>query len=242
MKKSILIAVMLLAGITANAQSEISESYPLTNEDKISIKFEYPTLVKIHTWQKNEVKVEATIEIDGGNKDETFSLKGKSERGTFYLKSKLTGLSKSENYFFSSDDDDGESVRIKEKGRTIVVGNDDALSHRGVEIEIVVDVYVPESLAVDVNAKFGLVEVLDLPHRLDVDSEFGGIDVSVNAKDISELDASTAWGQIYSNLEDSMDLRGGDSIGEVMRASLNSSGQKKLYLDSQFGNVYLRKH
>lgn len=241
MMKTILTVVMLLTGITAFAQSKINESFPLTNEDKIAIKFEYPTLVKIHTWEKNEVKVDATVEIEGGDQDETFSIKGKSERGTFYLKSKLTGLSRSENYFFNSDDDDDESVTIKENGRSIVLGEDNVIK-RGVEIEIVVDVYVPENLAVDVNAKFGLVEVLDVPRKLDVDSEFGGIDVAINTRDIRELDASTTWGQIYSNLESKIDLSGGDSIGEEMRASLNSSGRKKLYLDSQFGNVYIRKH
>lgn len=232
---------MLAVAFTAFAQSKINESYVLKNEDKVAIRFEYPSLVKIHTWDKKEVKVEATIDIDGGNQEEEFKIKGSSDRGTFYLRSKLTGLSKRNNYRFSSEADEAEeNVKIKENGRTIIIDKDKA-HYQGVEIDIVVDVYVPTNMEVDVNAKFGMVEVLNLPQSLQVDSEFGGIDVTLNAKEIKELDASTSWGQIYTNIDKDMRMRGDGGLGSELRASLNSSGSKKLYLDSKFGNVYLRK-
>lgn len=241
MKKLIVTALLLGMAFTVYSQSQINETYALNNEDKVTIRFEYPSLVKIHTWDKKEVKVNAQIEIDGSDEDEKFSIKGSSDRGTFYLRSKLTGLSKRNNYHFRSDDDDDGEVTIKENGHKIIIDNDKA-NYRGVEIEIVVDVYVPADMEVEVNAKFGMVEVLNLPKSLQVDSEFGGIDVSLNAKDIKELDASTSWGQIYTNIEKDMRMRGDGGLGSELRASLNSSGSKRLYLDSKFGNVYLRKN
>lgn len=239
MKKILLAVALLGVASIAFSQSQINETYSLQNEEKIAIKFEYPSLVKIHTWNKDEVKVNARIDIDGEEGDEKFTIEGSSERGTFYLKSNLTGLSKSNNYHFRSDEED--NVKINENGHTIVIDNDKA-NYRGVEIDIVVDVYLPANRQVDVKAKFGMVEVLNLPKSLEVDSEFGGIDVTFNTQDIKELDASTSWGQIYSNLDKEVQVHDDGGLGKELRASLNSSGVKSLYLDSKFGNVYLREN
>ncbi len=243
MNKLIIFLMLLCLSLSGVAQNEINESYPLNNESKVAVRFEYPSLIKIQTWDKKEVLVKASVDIDGGEQNETFTIDASSERGTFYLKSKLKGLSKKYNYHFRSDgEEESDEVRIKDNGHTVIIGDEKSTYYKGVEIDIVVELFVPENMEMDIYAKFGMVEVLGIPNSLEVDSEFGGIDVALNTREIKALDASTSWGQIYSNLESKMDLRGGDELGKELTARLSSSGGKRLYLDTKFGNVYLRKN
>jgi len=76
---------------------------------------------------------------------------------------------------------------------------------------------------------------------LNVEAKFGGVDLSVDSAELRALDASTSWGQIYSDLTNQIQLSGDDMMGKEMKASLSSNGNKKVHLDTSFGNVYIRK-
>ena len=127
-------------------------------------------------------------------------------------------------------------------GKKIIINSDDDANYRnGVEIDIVVEVFVPENLDLKVFAKFGMVEINSIPNSIEVDAQFGGMDLTVNTNELKELDASTAWGQIYTDLDADFDMKGGEGLGKDMIARLSSRGRKRVFLGTKFGNVYLRK-
>ena len=60
MRTVITLAVSLVFGLTA-AQTAINKSFSTHKNQKISLKFDYPELIKISTWDKSEVQILGTV-------------------------------------------------------------------------------------------------------------------------------------------------------------------------------------
>lgn len=242
MKKLILIFSLSLFSAVLLGQTIINETFPLANEGKVSLKFEYPQLVKVSTWDKKEIGFKATVMIDDGAQDDKFSISYESEGGTFYLKSKLDKVNQNGNYVVNYNDDGEEQITYRKNGNKIIVSGNGTSFHNGVEIDIVVEVMVPKNVDLNVFAKFGLVEVSSFPNSLAVEAEFGGVDLTLNTNELKELDASTAWGQIYTDLSEEFEVKGTDALGKDMIARLKASGKKQVFLETNFGDVFLRRN
>jgi hypothetical protein len=68
--------VIVIDGKLSNGKEkrkEITQSYPLANTDKVSLKNKYGT-IKIETWDKNEIKVEVTIKVNGKTAEKSQSI------------------------------------------------------------------------------------------------------------------------------------------------------------------------
>jgi hypothetical protein len=48
------------------AQTPVNKTYPVTADQKISLRFDYPELVKITTWDKNEISIVGSVSINSG--------------------------------------------------------------------------------------------------------------------------------------------------------------------------------
>lgn len=252
MKKILLsIALVILGVSTTLAQTKINETFNVKSFDELTLIFEYPELVQIKVWDGDEVKIEGTVDIQGGALDEDFEIKGSSKNGTFTIQSSIKDLKKKRSNYSvythrddDDDDDDNTSVTVSSRGTTINVGSRKGGSYRnGINISIELVVTIPQNMKVDLNARYGLVEVLESPETLAVDARYGGVDVRINESESLEFDASTQWGQIFTNLDVPIKMGGDDGMGKWMKARASlKQGNNKLSVESQYGNVYLRKN
>ena len=64
----------------------------------------------------------------------------------------------------------------------------------GTDIEITLDIKIPEHTETHVKSTYGMVEVRKFFGTLDVDATYGGIDVAVEEKSTGELVAETNYG------------------------------------------------
>jgi hypothetical protein len=86
-----------------------------------------------------------------------------------------------------------------------------------------------------------MVEFTYFNSALTVNATYGGTDVSIKEESVGQLTASTNYGQIYSN------LIGKFGIGQVDEENFHTEVTTKLgngpkyKLESQYGNVYLRR-
>ncbi|MDZ7649610.1 MAG: hypothetical protein U5K54_21975 [Cytophagales bacterium] len=48
------------------AQSPVNKTYAVTAGENISLRFDYPELIKISTWDKNEISITGTVSINSG--------------------------------------------------------------------------------------------------------------------------------------------------------------------------------
>ena len=86
-----LIALMLFTGV-AMAQTPVNKSYAVTAGQKVSFRFDYPELVKISTWDKNEISITGTISINGGEHDDAFELEQSASNNTVYIENRIKNL------------------------------------------------------------------------------------------------------------------------------------------------------
>jgi hypothetical protein len=244
MKKLLLTLFTVVAMVsTSVAQSTIEQSFSTEGIKDLKLDFTYPELVKIKVWDKNEVSIKGIVEIENDDSDD-FSITNISSKGRLTIQSELKNIDRHKGFtIYASEDEDGETVTVSKDGKSINVGQKKGMYSNGIRISIVLEVTVPRNLNVIVNATYGLVEIIEYPKSIEVDAKYGGIDLSIDEKSEFALEARTQWGQIFSNLNTAFNFDGSDNMGKWLKASASiNSGSQKMKLESQYGNVYLRKN
>lgn len=242
--------VMAITAASAMGQRVINESFDLQSIKRLDLQFEYPQLVKVKVWDKAEVKIEGTVDIQAGEYDDDFELRTNRSGDRFKLESYIKNKSKwRRNIIYhddddDDDDDDGATMITSGNGTTIYTGSKGKRTVRnGVYIEIELTITIPKNMDVWLDARYGMVEVLESPKQLEVEARYGGVDVTVNETNLRELDAKTQWGQIYTDLKVPVKVGGDDMIGQWMKAHVTTEkGNQRMKVESQYGNVYLRKN
>ena len=250
MRRSIITTLLLMTFVFyGQAQEKKTQSYQLKGVDKVLLQFEYPQVIKIRTWDKKEVQVISQVDINNGKDNDNFTLTEKLRGNVLSITSELKGLDQYNNVYMSGrdeydeKDEDKEKVTITRNGRTITSGKKGWKANRGVEILIELEVYVPKNVRLEIDAKYGMVEVIDIPDDILVMAKFGGADLSIKESNLSYLSAATSWGQIFSNLDKKFKFNGDDMIGKEMRAEISGSSRgSNIKVETEFGNVFLRKN
>ena len=65
MKAATSILICLFTGALA-AQTPVNKTWPVAAAQKIFLRFDYPELIKISTWDKNEISITGSASINGG--------------------------------------------------------------------------------------------------------------------------------------------------------------------------------
>lgn len=247
MKSTILTLIGLcMLTFTFYGQEEVvTKSFPVKKSDKVTLEFKYPELVQIKTWDKNEVQIKSTVFINDGKDNDSFELNSETNRDGITITSQIKDIDKFKNgnYYVGGRNDDDGDVTISKNGQSITVGSGRGGRYDGVRISVVLEIMVPKEAELSVNAQFGLVEVIDLPKTISVEAKFGGADITLLESSIESLWAATSWGQIYANLSQKMRIGGNDMPGKEMTARIKEGiGNKSIKVDSEFGNVFLRKN
>jgi hypothetical protein len=234
----------LLMGMQAYAQTPINKSVPVKSGQKIAMHFDYPELVKVSTWDKNEISVQGTVSINSGENDNAFELIISESGGTISIKNEIRDMKNIPHRITIFEG--GEKIVFKnkdefrkysaEKGK----GNYDRMSY-GLEMDIFIEIKVPRNTETRVESVYGMVEIKDFVGPLTVDATYGGVDAALSERSIGEITAETNHGEIYSNLDAKFTgegFRQGDFHTEV---SAKPGSGPRYNFDSKYGNVYLRK-
>ncbi|HEY4195297.1 MAG TPA: hypothetical protein VGM63_07165, partial [Mucilaginibacter sp.] len=112
-------------------------------------------------------------------------------------------------------------------------------SYESSDIDIVVEVKIPADCKTDIKAVYGIVEMTNFNAPATVDATYGGIDATITTANTGKLQATTSYGQIYSNL----DLRITDHTERDFFNSITAEpGKGPAYsFTSTYGKIYLRK-
>lgn len=244
MKQQLTLLFFCLALVGVQAQTSINETFDVKGYTELDLAFKYPKLVTIKVWDRAEVKLEGTVTIKGKGTDEDFEIKTSRDDQRFTIQSRINNLKKYQNIIVSPDnaDDEEQLIVTSGKGVTMLSGrNNRQTGDIYLSIELVVT--VPRKMSVLLNARYGLVEVLQTPNNLEVDARYGGVDVTIDESSSLMLAAKTQWGQIFSNLAVPVEMGGDDMMGKWLKAKASlKSGDNLLDVASQYGNVYLRKN
>src|SRR5690349_4941008 len=74
MRTTTIFVMALMATICAEAQTQINKTIPVKSGQTVNMVFDYPELIKISTWDKNEISITGEVSINGGESDDAFEL------------------------------------------------------------------------------------------------------------------------------------------------------------------------
>lgn len=247
MKTRILVLVFALP-LCVYAQTKIEKSFPIQASQKLVLDFDYPELIKISTWDKQEVSIRGTVSINRGENDEAFELTANNESGALVITSSIRDKEKlpkrllikhnDEEYFFKTDNYRDAEVQkfFDEKGKSYRYMNN------GVIIEIELEIFIPKNKATNIDAKYGMVELLACEAPLNVIATYGGVDVTVPTQGVKALSARTKFGEIFSNLvQKPADGNFPDNYDNWTSIRYELGTGYELEVESKYGKVYLRR-
>jgi hypothetical protein len=240
MKSTIIILVSFFTGVLA-AQTPVKKNFPVSTKQNVSFRFDYPELVKISTWDKNEIAITGSVSINGGENDNAFEILQSTSGNTIYIENKIRNMKELPHRITIVDK--GEKITFKSRSDYDKYceshGRNFNQRSEGVDMDIVLEIKVPQNTEVKLVSVYGVVEVTKYSGPLTVEATYGGVDVTVQEKSIGELTAETNYGQIYSNL----DLKFSGSAFEDFHTQVSAKrgdGPRHNF-ESKYGNVYLRK-
>ena len=92
--KTILTLLCCISLYTLQAQQSVTKTYPVKSGQQLELSFDYPKTVKVSTWDKEEVSITATVNINNGENNEAFQLIDKTEGSTLSIKNIIKDMDK----------------------------------------------------------------------------------------------------------------------------------------------------
>src|SRR3954468_12610536 len=89
---SVLRIVAIVIPSASFAQTPINKTIPLQSGQSIVMHFDYPELVQVSTWDKNEISIQGTVDINGGENDDAFVMENSTAGGTVNIRSEIRNL------------------------------------------------------------------------------------------------------------------------------------------------------
>ena len=169
MKTNTILVVLWLCICPLQAQQIIEKHIGFSGKDALTLKIQIADSIKIQTWNKNEVYVKASVNINE-NKDN--------------------------DAYITSFDDSGNNVVVDAKFRdNYFKGRKNCCN----ETDIYWQIFIPEKTRFSVETINADVTITGQTKEMKVKSISGYIDLAVPADKQADLDFSTISGRMYSN-------------------------------------------
>jgi len=239
--KSIIFFVMTFAFEITTAQTQINKSFSIIKNQNISLKFDYPQLIKISTWDKDEVQISGIVNINDNENNEAFQIKESKDGNSLVIEGNVSEIDKLPHRITVHRGNEKLTFKTKEEYQKYCKANKTTFNtmSNGVDINIELEIKVPKSLKTQIEAKYGLVEVKNFGGEIAVNATYGGIDATVLENNIGKVSAETNYGQIYSNLDAKFTGKDENDFHTLVTATPGNGPQYNL--ESRYGNIYLRK-
>lgn len=240
----VLILAVCYGGVFA--QTKIEKTIPVQAGSKLKMIFDYPEIIRLHTWDKDHVVIRGEVSINNGANDDSFEIDVQRHESEIRVESLLKDeaniphyivIHKGEmDYYFkaqSSSDPEVQKFLSESNGQYTYMSE-------GILREIKLEIFVPANTATEVDAKYGIVEVTDFHAPLRIDAKYGAVDVTLAPQTAGELSVRTKFGEILTNLDVMFNSQhDSDNRWTAINATL---GQGSRYeLETKYGKVYLRK-
>lgn len=225
------------------AQTKIDKTIPVQKGQSVLLHFDFPKLVRVTTWDKNEVNVSGSVSINEGENDDAFELSTATSDNSLTVRGQVRDMKHLPRRTTIIDGGKKISFRTEadykkyreETGRS---GFD--MVSMGADIEIVIEVKVPRNVQTRVESVYGIVEVKSFDGPLVVEATYGGVDAALTERNIGLVEAETNFGEVYTNF-DTRFTGSGRQRDFYTSVSAKPGNGPHYAFESKYGNVYLRK-
>jgi hypothetical protein len=240
MKTKLLFPCLLLSVVTL-AQTPINKTIAVQPGQKIRMEFDYPELIKVTTWSKNEILVTGEVSINGGENDDAFSLESSTSGNEVSITGEIRNLKNLPHRVTIWHD--GQKISFKSKADYRKYAEEHGRNYEsmnyGTDMDIFLEVKVPENMVTNIHSTYGTIEIKNFTGPLTAESTYGGVDAALTEKLIGDLRVETSYGTFYTNFDFKFS---GDELGDFHSIVNAKPGKGPSYsFESKYGNVYLRK-
>lgn len=241
--KVIWLMVALATPLTQYAQTRIDKTIPVQGRQTVEMHFDYPELISVTTWDKDEISITGSVSINGGENDDTFVLESSAGGNVIKIDAAIRGLKSLPQRITVTDGKKKIMFRNKAELQKYQEVNGKVYNSMswGPDIDISLEIKVPRNMQTNITSVYGLVEVTDFRGPLNVEATYGGVDASLTERSVGELTAETGFGQIYTNLDARFSDEGMKSRDFYTFVSASPGNGPRYRFESKYGNVYLRK-
>ncbi|GHM99414.1 hypothetical protein WSM22_09040 [Cytophagales bacterium WSM2-2] len=236
-----LLPLLVLVTASAFAQTPVNKTFAVQAGQKIKMHFDYPQLIKVTTWNKNEIAITGEVSINTGENDDAFKLESEVSGNEILVSGEIRNLKSLPHHVTIWNNGQKMSFRTKEdynKYASEHGRNYESMSW-GTDIDIFLEIKVPENMQTDILLTYGTLEIKNFNGPLIAESTYGGVDAALAEKSIGDLRAETSYGQIYTNFNCKFT---GSEFRDFHTVVNAKPGNGPSYsFESKYGNVYLRK-
>lgn len=247
MKKILFFIGLLLTFNNLSAQKKVTKNTSSKNINDVYVNVKFANNIIVKNWDKNEVSVEATVNIDDNKRNDYFSLKTDNVGGTYKVTSDYGDYFKKYRSYYSYKKHDKHDEDVDKN-------HEDCHQHEhSNKVDYVI--YVPKNMQLKVKSISGSVETENYTGILKLDLISGNITVKKHAKDMhlktisgdidiyvadAKLEAKTLTGGVYSDLDIDFSKGKKKGYGSKIVTTINK-GTASLKLNTISGDIFLRK-
>jgi len=198
----------------AGAQKIIEKHMDFSNKDLISLNIQIADSIRILTWNKNEVYVKTSIDINDNKDNDIYQMTFDDAGSTVAVLAKIK-------------DEEGSRRRNY---------NNNCCCY---ESHIYCDVYIPENANISVESINGNITITGRTAAIRAKSISGFIDLSVDPARKADLRLNTITGTVYTDLAVNAN-RSSRTVGTKISDLVNGGG-KPISLETISGDIFLRK-
>ncbi len=244
MKNLITILVLGLLSLPTQAQKVVEKNIPLNANKKVVMTIKLASNIEVKTWDKKEVYIKATVDIDNGKYNDYYKLNTKTKNNTIYVESDYGNLLEKKGV---------EQLKKEDQGTKIIIAKK---SHKtnGVNINSQYILYVPKNIELNIVSTTGNTDVKEYVGTLSTDLISGNINIDTYKGDLklktisgnidvkvsdTSLTGETITGRIRLHDDLSAKIERG-FVGEKVKGNFKN-GTYTLDLSSVSGDINLRK-
>lgn len=233
MKKLKLTVSLLLLATIAFTQTIVEKSVQVKSQTNVVLDFDFADEITIKGWDKNEVFVEVSVNINENEDNDAFKLDLKEMSSTLSFISEIENMKEiSKNKVVVKKSEDGK--------RTITYTN-----NWHIDMDIYFEVFVPKNMEVSLSTISGDIILTNVEGELNIETISGFIDVQIDKNAKVSVKTSTITGGVYTDHEIGFartlkDKKYHMVSGRSPQFKLNGGG-RDLKLETISGNIYIRK-
>ncbi|MDT7831181.1 hypothetical protein RQM59_02255 [Flavobacteriaceae bacterium S356] len=239
MKRYILFIGLLLTFSNLTAQKKVTENQNSRGINDVYVHVKFADNIEVKNWNKNEISVQATVNINDNEHNDYFSLKTNKIGDSYTVKSDYGDFFKKyRNYSRNSDDGDCNcyNQNTMEISYVIYVPKNMELKVKSISGSVVADAYVG---ALNLDLISGDITVKRHSENMFLKTISGDIDVVISD---ATFEAKTLTGGVYSDLDiDFTSNKKNKYSGQQKVRGKIRNGSASLELKTISGDIFLRK-
>jgi hypothetical protein len=235
MYKVLLLAIAILVSpgklLLAQTTKTVEKSFPLTKDQRINFNLKFGNLIQIKAWDKNEVALKATVDINNGKLNDAlvllFETSPEELRAVAEFDKELTKQGRRED---CPDNGPYSSNHYEDGSRSYMCST------------ITYELFVPRNANLKIESINADIELKDVAGPVFAKSINGYVDLNWPSNRASDVSMKTINGELYSDLDINFLNKKEENphVGYLLKGTVKGGGTS-VHLESINSNIYLRK-